>query len=59
MTTPTAVRPAMPMVAEVEHTFLDLGDGRMHVATLGSGDPVLMLAGFGQTWWEWRDLTTA
>ena len=59
MTTTMAVRPAMPMVADVEHTFIDLADGRMHVATLGSGDPVLLLAGFGQTWWEWRDLMPA
>lgn len=52
-------KPAMPVVAGVEHTFVDLPDGRMHVATLGSGDPVLLLSGFAQTWWEWRDLMPA
>ncbi|MET0933422.1 MAG: alpha/beta hydrolase, partial [Mycetocola sp.] len=56
MTTTTAARPNMPNVAGVDHTFVDLPDGRMHVATVGSGDPVLLLAGFGQAWWQWRHL---
>lgn len=49
----------MPIVAGVDHSFVGLPDGRMHVASLGSGDPVLLLAGFAQTWWEWRDLMPA
>lgn len=59
MTTTIATDPAMPVVAGVDHTFVTLPDGRMHVATLGAGDPVLLLAGFAQTWWEWRDLMPA
>lgn len=51
---PTAL--PMPVVAGVDHTFVGLPDGTMHVATMGSGDPVLLLSGFGQTWWEWREL---
>lgn len=59
MTITITDKPAMPVVAGVDHTFVDLPDGRMHVATLGSGDPVLLLAGFAQTWWQWRDLMPA
>jgi pimeloyl-ACP methyl ester carboxylesterase len=28
----------------------------MHVAEAGSGEPVLLLHGFPQHWWEWRDI---
>ncbi len=49
----------MPVVEGVDHTFVDLPDGRMHVATLGTGDPVLLLSGFSQTWWEWREVMPA
>lgn len=56
MTTTITTRPTMPVLLGVDHTFVDLHDGRMHVATLGSGDPVLLLPGFGQGWWQWRNL---
>jgi pimeloyl-ACP methyl ester carboxylesterase len=59
MTTTITAKPAMPVVAEVDHTFVGLPDGRMHVATLGAGPPVLLLSGFAQSWWEWRDLMPA
>ena len=59
MSTTMTARPMMPVVAGVVHEFVDLPDGRMHVATLGSGDPVLLLSGFAQTWWEWRSLMPA
>lgn len=42
----------MPHVAGIEHASVALLDGRMHVATAGTGDPVLLLSGFAQTWWE-------
>lgn len=56
MTTTMPTRPVMPVVDGVEHTFVDLPDGRMHVATQGSGDPVVLLSGFAETWWQWRSL---
>lgn len=56
MTTTATTRPVMPVATGVEHTFMDLPDGRMHVATQGSGDPVLLLSGFAETWWQWRSL---
>ncbi len=59
MTPTITAKPSMPVVTGVDHTFVDLPDGRMHVATLGSGDPVLLLAGFAETWWQWRNLMPA
>ena len=48
--------PEFPQLAEVEHRFVDLPGLRMHVAEAGSGEPVLLLHGFPQHWWEWRDV---
>ncbi|WP_183084953.1 alpha/beta fold hydrolase [Mycetocola manganoxydans] len=36
-----------------------MADGRMHVATRGAGDGVLLLPGFAQTWWQWREVMSA
>jgi pimeloyl-ACP methyl ester carboxylesterase len=44
------------MLDGVAHRFVDLPGLRMHVAEAGSGEPVLMLHGFPQHWWEWRDV---
>jgi pimeloyl-ACP methyl ester carboxylesterase len=46
--------PALPQLEGVEHRFVDLPGLRMHVAEAGSGEPVLLLHGFPQHWWEWR-----
>lgn len=43
-----------PSLTGVTHRFFDLPGLRMHVAEAGSGDPVLLLHGFPQNWWEWR-----
>ena len=59
MKTQNQAMPAMPEVQGVEHEYVELADGRMHVATMGTGAPVLLLAGFGQTWWEWREVMPA
>lgn len=48
-----------PEIAGVEHSYVQLHDGRLHIATMGAGAPVLLLHGFGQTWWEFRDLIPA
>jgi pimeloyl-ACP methyl ester carboxylesterase len=59
MTTTIATQLPMPFVEGVDHSFVQLADGRMHVATMGSGEPVVLLSGFAQTWWEWRSLMPA
>jgi pimeloyl-ACP methyl ester carboxylesterase len=43
-----------PQLDGVEHHFVDLPGLRMHVAEAGRGEPVLLLHGFPQHWWEWR-----
>jgi pimeloyl-ACP methyl ester carboxylesterase len=44
----------MPQLKGVEHRFVEVGGLRMHVAEAGEGEPVLMLHGWPQHWWEWR-----
>ncbi|RZL77544.1 MAG: alpha/beta hydrolase [Rhodococcus sp. (in: high G+C Gram-positive bacteria)] len=45
---------AFPALDGVRHRFLDLPGLRMHVAEAGHGEPVVLLHGFPQHWWEWR-----
>jgi pimeloyl-ACP methyl ester carboxylesterase len=47
---------AVPVLEGVEHRFVDLPSLRMHVAEAGHGEPVLLLHGFPQHWWEWRQV---
>jgi pimeloyl-ACP methyl ester carboxylesterase len=46
----------LPEVEGVEHRFVDVRGVRMHVADAGEGEPVLMLHGWPQHWFEWRHL---
>ena len=46
----------IPHVAGVEHRFVDAGGLRTHVAVAGEGPPVLMLHGWPQHWYLWRDV---
>lgn len=46
----------IPHVAGVEHEFVDAGGLRTHVALAGEGRPVLMLHGWPQHWYMWRDV---
>jgi pimeloyl-ACP methyl ester carboxylesterase len=46
----------IPHVAGVEHEFVSAGGLRTHVALAGDGPPVLMLHGWPQHWYLWRDV---
>jgi pimeloyl-ACP methyl ester carboxylesterase len=46
----------IPHVAGVEHEFVDAGGLRSHVALAGDGPPVVMLHGWPQHWYLWRDV---
>jgi pimeloyl-ACP methyl ester carboxylesterase len=46
----------IPHVAGVEHEFVNAGGLRTHVATAGDGPPVVLLHGWPQHWYLWRDV---
>ena len=46
----------LPELPGVQHRFVDLPGLRMHVAEAGDGEPLLLLHGYPQHWWEWRHL---
>ncbi|WP_449374022.1 alpha/beta fold hydrolase [Arthrobacter psychrolactophilus] len=46
------------VVPGVEHSFVEVSGLRVHVAQCGQGEPLLLLHGFPQNWWEWRDVIT-
>ena len=41
---------------QITHQTLDLSRVRLHVASVGSGVPLVLLHGWPQTWHEWRKL---
>lgn len=47
-----------PELAGVRHEYVDAGGVRLHVALAGSPDapPVMLVHGWPQHWWEWREL---
>jgi pimeloyl-ACP methyl ester carboxylesterase len=46
----------MPQVAGVEHEFVTTNGVRTHVALAGEGPPVLLMHGWPQHWYMWRDV---
>jgi pimeloyl-ACP methyl ester carboxylesterase len=49
----------LPEIDGVTHRFVDLGEGvTIHLAEAGPADgpPVMLVHGFPQHWWEWREL---
>lgn len=48
--------PPLPDAPGFDHLVVETPGLRTHVATLGEGEPVLMLHGFPQHWWQWHDV---
>ena len=46
----------IPDVAGVAHEFVDAGGLRTHVALAGEGPPVLLMHGWPQHWYLWREV---
>ena len=47
--------PPLPDVAGVEHRWETVNGFRMHYAEAGAGDPLVLVHGWPQHWWMWRD----
>ncbi|TDW69325.1 alpha/beta fold hydrolase [Kribbella pratensis] len=50
----TAWSPPLPDVPGFDHLVVETPGLRTHVATVGEGEPVVLLHGFPQHWWQWR-----
>jgi pimeloyl-ACP methyl ester carboxylesterase len=46
----------MPNVSGVEHEYVNAGGLRTHVAMAGEGPPLLLMHGWPQHWFMWRDV---
>jgi pimeloyl-ACP methyl ester carboxylesterase len=53
---PDSGSPGFPDVPGVRHRLVDAGGLRMHVAEAGEGDAIVMLHGWPQHWYLWRDV---
>jgi pimeloyl-ACP methyl ester carboxylesterase len=51
-----ATLPPLPELPGVEHRFVDAAGLRVHVAEAGSGPPIVLLHGWPQHWWSWREV---
>lgn len=51
--------PPLPEALGFEHFIVDTSGLDTHVATIGEGEPVVMLHGFPQHWWQWRNIAPA
>ena len=46
----------MPHVEGVEHRFLEIAGTTFHLAEAGDGPPLVLLHGWPQHWWCWREV---
>ncbi|MBN0041824.1 alpha/beta hydrolase [Cellulosimicrobium cellulans] len=46
--------PPLPEAPGFQHLVVETPGLRTHVAALGTGDPVVLLHGFPEHWWQWR-----
>lgn len=46
----------LPEVEGVSHRFVSAGGLRTHVAEAGEGPPIMLVHGWPQHWWMWREL---
>ncbi|MFD6443902.1 alpha/beta fold hydrolase [Promicromonospora sp. NPDC060204] len=46
--------PPLPEASGFDHLVVDTPGLRSHVAAIGEGEPVVLLHGFPQHWWQWH-----
>ena len=51
--------PEIPFVPGFRHRYIDTPGLTSHVAVIGEGEPVVMLHGLPQHWWQWRTVGAA
>ena len=44
------------MRSAIEHEFVEVDGSRIHYATAGTGEPLVLLHGWPQNWWAWREM---
>jgi pimeloyl-ACP methyl ester carboxylesterase len=52
----TTWSPPLPAADGFDHLVVETPGLRNHVAVVGDGDPVVLLHGFPQHWWQWRNV---
>jgi pimeloyl-ACP methyl ester carboxylesterase len=50
----SAWSPPLPEAPGFDHLVVETPGLRAHVAAIGEGEPVVLLHGFPQHWWQWR-----
>ena len=50
----SAWSPPLPEAPGFDHLVVEAPGLRTHVATIGEGEPVVLLHGFPQHWWQWH-----
>lgn len=48
--------PPLPEASGFSHEIVETPGLRTHVATIGTGETVVMLHGYPQHWWQWRTI---
>jgi pimeloyl-ACP methyl ester carboxylesterase len=51
--------PPLPEAPGFDHRVIETPGLRTHLATIGTGEPVLLLHGFPQHWWQWHAVAPA
>ncbi|HET6651285.1 MAG TPA: alpha/beta hydrolase [Nocardioides sp.] len=55
----SAWSPWLPATPGFDHLVVETPGLHTHVATVGEGEPVVLLHGFPQHWWQWRTVAPA
>jgi pimeloyl-ACP methyl ester carboxylesterase len=53
-TSAPARSPPLPEAAGFDHLVVETPGLRTHVAVIGEGEPIVLLHGFPQHWWQWH-----
>ncbi len=51
---PSPWSPSLPEAPGFQHQVVETAGLRTHLAVMGTGDPVLLLHGFPEHWWQWH-----